>query len=85
MKVQAGKSPGQYTCDKKKCPAYTGYNICSHVLAVAMQNSECGDLLQRSQSSKEPRLHDVSLIGMPSNAGRKPGNFRRQRKEIWSR
>ena len=46
MKVQAGKSPGQYTCDKKKWPAYAGYNICSHVLAVAMQNSECEDLLQ---------------------------------------
>ena len=41
MKVQAGKMPGQYTCDKKKCPAFAGYSICSHVLAVAIQNDEC--------------------------------------------
>ena len=81
MKVQAGKMPGQYTCDKKKCPAFAGYSICSHVLAVAIQNDECGDLLKQSQHNSEARLHDLSMIGMPSNAGRKPGHCKRKGKK----
>ena len=72
--------PGQYTCDKKKCPAFAGYSICSHVLAVAIQNDECGDLLKQSQHNSEPRLHDLSMIGMPSNAGRKPGHCKRKKR-----
>jgi len=72
LKVQAEKSPGQYTCDNKKCPAYASYKICSHVLAVAMQNKECDELLKTCHSSKGVSLHDVAMIGMPKNAGKKP-------------
>jgi len=72
LKVQAGKSPGQYSCDKKKCPAFAGYKICSHVLAVALQNNESKELL-KSGHSNGASLHDVAMIGMPNNAGKKPG------------
>ena len=81
LKVQAGKSPGQYTCDKKKCPAFAGYRICSHVLAVAMQNNECEELLKSSHSNDSLGLHDVAMIGMPKNAGKKPGCTKKQSKK----
>ena len=65
LKVQAGKSPGQYSCDKKKCPAFAGYKICSH----ALQNNESKELL-KSGHSNGTSLHDVAMIGMPNNAGK---------------
>ena len=38
-------------------------------------------VFSRSQHNAEPRLHDLSMIGMPSNAGRKPGHCKRKRKK----
>jgi len=38
------------------------------------------DLLKRNQHNSEPSLHDISMIGMPSNAGKKPGRYKRKRK-----
>jgi len=81
LKVQAGKSPGQYSCDKKRCPAFAGYRICSHVLAVAFQNNESEELLKSSQSSNSVNLHNVAMIGMPNKAGKKPGCVKKQSKK----
>jgi len=80
LKVQAGKFPVQYTCDNKKCPAYASYKICSHVLAVAMQNKECEELLKTCHSSKGVSLHDVAMIRMQKNAGKNQGTLRSKAK-----
>jgi len=75
LKVQAGKSPEQHTCDNKKYPAYASYKICSHVLAVAMQNKKCEELLKTCHSSKGVSLHDVAMIGMPKKQAKQVDVF----------
>ena len=78
QKVLAGKSAGQYTCNKK-CPMFAGYNICSHILAVAIHNGDSEALLKRcNHSANEPNIHNVAMIGMPDNAGKKPTTRKRQ-------
>ena len=61
LKVQAGKSPGQYMCDRKKCRTFAGYNIFSHVLVVAMENYKPEALLKCAQSTKECSLQIILL------------------------
>ena len=79
QKVLAGKSAGQYTCNKKKCPMFAGYNICSHILAVAIHNGDSEALLKRcNHSANEPNIHNVAMIGMPDNADKKPTTRKRQ-------
>ena len=63
----------------KKGPAFAGYKICSYVLAVAFQSEE---LLKTCHSSNNASLHDVAMIGMPKNAGKKPMKRYRKRKSV---
>ena len=75
IKVQAGKCAGQYTCSKKKCPMFAGFDICGHVLAIAIRNGDSEALLKKcSRSAKEPNLQSVAMMEMPSNAGKKPNS-----------
>lgn len=46
-----------------------------------MQNKECEELLKTCHSSKGVSLHDVAMIGMPKNAGKKPGYPKKRSKK----
>lgn len=81
IKVSAGKKDGVYTCNKTKCPTFAGYKICAHILAVAIHNGDDGTLVEKyNKAGKGPNLADLSMMGMPKNAGKKPQGKPRKRK-----
>ena len=71
--MSSGKS-GKFTCD---CRGYREVSLCSHSVAVAdMLGCLRQFLVWYAGSKKGPNL---SQLGMPSNAGDKPGQKRRKR------
>lgn len=66
-----------YKCDK--CPMFKGYNLCSHVVAVA-QKMVTSMLFYRSKENG-PNLSSIALEGMPAGAGKKSGTPNRKRKK----